>query len=299
MSKASLDLNALIDAIKRYQALETIGQMGWITHIAPLDCAGEDAIAFARRDARGLETTQAGALILHPDDSGRALDVPKILVEDPYLAYASISALFARTRRCGTIDPSAQIHPSAVIEPGAQVGAGCVISAGAFIDACVTLGTNVAIGAGCIIGGEGFGFAPHQGKWVKIHQLGGVIIGDNVRIGGNVCIDRGALGDTTIANDVIIDNLVQIAHNVQIGQGCAIAAKTGIAGSAKIGAHCLIGGMCGIAGHLVIAPHVTLTAMSMVTKSITQAGSYSSGTPVMPTPKWHRALAYLKRQIKP
>jgi UDP-3-O-[3-hydroxymyristoyl] glucosamine N-acyltransferase len=156
----------------------------------------------------------------------------------------------------------------------------------------VVIGDQVVIHSGTVIGADGFGFAPdfagEGGGWCKIHQLGGVVIGNRVEIGANTCIDRGALDDTVIEDGVIIDNLVQIAHNVKIGRNTAIAACTGIAGSTEIGQHCTIAGAVGIVGHLKIADRVHITAKSLVTGSIREAGSYSSGTALAPTAAWRR-----------
>ena len=233
------------------------------------------------------------------------------------------------------IAASAHIHPSAVIGDNVQIGESvtigpfCIIGdeanigEGSQIAAQVSIGTGAVIGAGCMlfpqvvighhcqlgdrvrvhahasIGSEGFGFAPTanpaQSGWERIAQLGRVIIGNDVRIGSQTCIDRGAIDDTVIGNHVIIDNLVQIAHNVKIGAGTAIAANTGIAGSTTIGQRCVIGGAVGISGHLSITDDVTLTAMTMVTKSITEPGSYSSGTVAMPSAKWRRAVVRFRQ----
>ena len=142
-----------------------------------------------------------------------------------------------------------------------------------------------------MIGADGFGFAPAPQGWQKIHQLGGVSIGDDVEIGANTCIDRGAIDDTVIASGVKIDNQVQIAHNVRIGENTAIAGAVAIAGSTEIGKSCTIGGAVGIVGHLSITDNVHITAMSLVTKSILQPGSYSSGVPLNHTDKWRKNSA--------
>ena len=233
------------------------------------------------------------------------------------------------------IHPTAYIHPTAVIganvsiaadvvigpfcviESNCRIGAGSKLTSHISLAHQVTLGEDchlfpqVTIGHGCqlgervriqaqaSIGMEGFGFAPTADPatsgWERIAQLGRVIIGNDVRIGSQTCIDRGAVEDTVIGNHVIIDNLVQVAHNVRIGAGTAIAANTGIAGSTIIGKRCIIGGAVGITGHLEITDDVTLTAMTMVTKSLTKSGSYSSGTVAMPTPKWRRAAVRFRQ----
>ena len=252
-----------------------------------------------------------------------------LVVPNPYLAYASASQLFFAHHKAPNIHPTAVIDDTAVIGDAVSIGAYCVIGAGAVIGArsqlaahvCIEegvhigegavlgaqvtiahdciLGVHVRIHAGASIGAEGFGFAPtadpsSQG-WERIAQLGRVVIGDYVRIGSQTCIDRGAIDDTVIGNHVIVDNLVQIAHNVRIGDGTAIAAKTGIAGSTTIGKRCIIGGAVGISGHLSITDDVTISGMSMVTKSLKQAGSYSSGTVAMPSAEWRRAAVQFRK----
>jgi UDP-3-O-[3-hydroxymyristoyl] glucosamine N-acyltransferase len=127
-----------------------------------------------------------------------------------------------------------------------------------------------------------------------VPQLGGVTVGDDCEIGANTTIDRGALGDTVLENDVRLDNQIQIAHNVFIGAHTAMAGCSAVAGSARIGRYCLIGGGAGILGHLGIADRVTITAMSLVTHSIREAGEYSSGTPIQDTRTWRRNAARFK-----
>lgn len=248
-----------------------------------------------------------------------------LVVKDPYLAFATLTHVFEPKREQFCIESTAQIHPSAIISDSAYIGhyvvinENCVVGDGTvieshskidtgveigqhcFIDSHVTItgfskiGNNVRIHANTVIGGEGFGFAPYQGQWHRIAQLGSVLIGNNVRIGSNCSIDRGALDDTVLSNGVIIDNLVQIAHNVHIGENTAIAAKTGIAGSTVIGKNCILAGACGVAGHIKIADNVTLTGMSMVTKSIFEAGTYSSGTGLFESGQWRRTIVRLRQ----
>ena len=253
-----------------------------------------------------------------------------LVVASPYLAYASSSQLFVRhTTEINNIHPTAIIAESAVIGANVRIGPYCVIDeyvhigdrscldANVVVEAYSHIGTDcmfksqVVIGHDCIIGdyvrlhagvsigAEGFGFAPTRDPsvdgWERIAQLGRVVIGSHVRIGSNTCIDRGAIDDTVIGDHVIIDNLVQIAHNVRIGAGTAIAANTGIAGSTTIGKRCIIGGAVGINGHVDITDDVTLSGMTMVTKSIKVAGSYSSGTAAMPTAKWRRAAVRFRQ----
>ncbi|EGG99231.1 UDP-3-O-[3-hydroxymyristoyl] glucosamine N-acyltransferase [gamma proteobacterium IMCC2047] len=159
----------------------------------------------------------------------------------------------------------------------------------------VCIGQNCIVHSGAVIGADGFGFANQQGKWEKIAQLGGVSIANDVEIGANSTIDRGALQDTVIETGVKIDNQVMVAHNVRIGSHTAIAACVGISGSTEIGSHCMIAGGVGFAGHLKICDRVFITAMSFVTGSIKEPGSYSSGTAMMPTPQWKKNSVRLKQ----
>lgn len=212
----------------------------------------------------------------------------------------------ARVAPTASIGAHCVVAANAVIGEGVVLGAGCsvgrasvigdrsVLHAHVAIYHGVTVGRDVVIHSGVVIGSDGFGFAPNFATdgvsgWQKIHQLGGVVIGDRVEIGANTCIDRGALDDTVIEEGVIIDNLVQIAHNVKIGKYTAIAACTGIAGSTEIGQHCTIAGAVGVVGHLRIADRVHITAKSLVTGSIHESGSYSSGTALTKTAAWRKS----------
>ena len=277
-----------------------------------------------------LANSQAGAVLTTSDHQSKvAQNTVALIVAAPYLAYASASQLFSRTSLFKGIHPSAVIAENAVIGNQVTVGPFCMIGEGveigdrSVLDAHVVIEANSSIGTDCVlksqvvighdcvlgnrvrlhagvsIGSEGFGFAPTSNPsvtgWERIAQLGRVVIGDDVRIGSQTCIDRGAIDDTVIGNHVIIDNLVQVAHNVRIGDGTAIAAQTGIAGSTTIGKRCIIGGAVGITGHIEIADDVTLSGMTMVTKSITKAGSYSSGTAAMPTANWRRAAVRFRQ----
>ena len=277
-----------------------------------------------------LAGSGAGAVLITADYRDQ---VPQttvaLIVANPYLAYAGASQLFANESLFSGIHPSAVIADSAIIGDQVNIGPFCVIGDNVQIgtrsslDAHVVIEANSNIGQDCVIksqvvighdcvvgdyvrlhagvsvGAEGFGFAPTKDPsitgWERIAQLGRVVIGDHVRIGSNTCIDRGAIDDTVIGNHVIIDNLVQVGHNVRIGDGTAIAAQTGIAGSTSIGKRCVIGGDVGITGHIEIVDDVTLSGMTMVTKSIKKACSYSSGTVAMPTAEWRRAAVRFRK----
>lgn len=292
-----------------------------------LSGAGPEQLSFLAnpRYKAELKNTCAGAVLLRPVDAGDFAG-NALLLANPYLAYARAAVLFDRTPRLPSgihpgavvsasarVDASAAIGPCAVVGDDVEIGAGSMIEAGAVVQArtrigrdcriranvviyhdCV-LGDRVNIHAGTVIGSDGFGFANDRGCWKKIAQIGRVVIHDDVDIGANNTIDRGALGDTEIYEGVIIDNLVHIAHNVVIGAHTAIAGCCGISGSVKIGAYCALAGGVGLAGHIQIADRVHITGMSMITKSITEAGSYSSGSAFEPTERWRKTAVRVKQ----
>ncbi len=198
------------------------------------------------------------------------------------------------------IDAAAVVHDGVVVGAHAVVGAGAVIGAGARLAPRVTIGDGCTVGARCIlhsgvvIGADGFGFAPVQGRWEKIEQLGAVRIGDDVEIGANSCVDRGALGDTVLEHGVKLDNLVQIGHNVRVGAHTAMAGCVGVAGSATIGAHCAIGGGAIVLGHLTLADGVTVSAATVITRSIPRPGHYSGVFPFDDNAAWEKNAATLR-----
>jgi UDP-3-O-[3-hydroxymyristoyl] glucosamine N-acyltransferase len=267
---------------------------------------------------RYLGETVAGAVILDVD-SATAYTGNRLVMENPYLGYALASAMFD----CSPV-PASGVHPSAVVAASTQIGdgtsigpnavlgedvvigansrigAGVIISDGSEIgDNCriyanvsiyhgVTIGSQVTIHSGAIIGADGFGFAHAQGRWVKIYQLGGVVIGDRVEIGACTTIDRGALEDTVIEDGVILDNHVQIAHNVRVGENTAMAGCSGVSGSTIIGKNCIFAGQSGVVGHVTLCDGVHLTGGTIVTKSLTEPGSYSSGTAFSKSDDWRK-----------
>ncbi len=301
-----------------------------IVQVATLDEAQEGQIAFLfdRKYRKFLKITRASAVIIQEQDL-EDCSVPALVTKDPYLAYAKIAGFLNKPKATSgvihasavileniRIDSTADIAANSVIESNVVIGAdvfigpGCVIGEGAVIadhsrlianiTIChhVSVGKRVIIHPGAVIGSDGFGLARDNGTWVKIPQIGSVTIGDDVEIGANSTIDRGAIKDTIIENGVKIDNQVQIAHNVRIGENSALAGCVGIAGSATIGKRCMLGGGVGIAGHLEIADDVTITGMSMVTKSIKEAGAYSSGWPVREARTWRKTVARVHRLDK-
>ncbi len=291
-----------------------------IERVATLENAGPGDISFLSnpRYHRHLTATKAAAVILAAEHLG-ACPVSAVVVGDPYLAYArTVTMLNPSAEVRAEIHQAANISPDCILHATVSVGAGCVVEAGATIGRHVVLGPGCYIGTGAtigdgsrlianvtvchdcvigervqiqpgaVIGSDGFGLANDHGVWIKIPQLGRVVIGNDVEIGANTTIDRGALEDTVIGDGVKLDNQIQVAHNVRIGAHTVIAACTGISGSTRIGKRCVIGGGVGIVGHLDIADDVQITGMSFVHKSLTEAGVYSSGTPLEPTRKWRK-----------
>jgi len=308
--------------------------LGWgggpdpeISGVGTLERAGTGQIGFLANPLyrRQLAATSASAVILRDADAGDC-PVPHLIAKDPYVAFAKIAALFEPAPAIARgIHPSAVVAADAVIDPGASIGplvsigartrvgkgamigAGCVIGDdcvvgdGSELIARVTLVTRVRLGQrvrvhpGAVLGADGFGLAMDAGRWIKVPQLGGVVIGDDCEIGANTCIDRGAIEDTVLEDDVRLDNLVQVGHNVRIGAHTAMAGCVAVAGSTRIGRYCLIGGAAGIVGHIEICDKVLVTAMSLVTHSLTEPGEYSSGTPIQPSRDWRRNAARFKQ----
>ncbi|KPW83019.1 UDP-3-O-[3-hydroxymyristoyl] glucosamine N-acyltransferase [Pseudomonas congelans] len=298
-----------------------------ITGLATLQEAGPGQVSFLANPKyrKLLVDTQAAAVLLKPADAdgytGNALVVP-----DTYLAYARISHFFdPKPKSSAGVHPTAVIAADALIDPAASIGAFAVIESGVRVAAGVTIGAHCFIGARCeigedgwlaprvtlyhdvrigkrvviqsgaVLGGEGFGFAKDKGIYHKVAQIGGVTLGDDVEVGVNTAIDRGALADTRIGNGVKLDNQIQIAHNVQVGDHTAMAACVGISGSTKIGKHCMLAGGVGLVGHIDICDGVYITGMTMVTHSITEPGSYSSGTAMQPADEWRKSAARLRK----
>lgn len=252
--------------------------------------------------------TEAGAkAVLLADEAYyqfvRAIEILGLVDDDEVPPGIHASAQVASSASIGdgvSVGALAIIGDDVEIGAGSTIGAGSIFERGArlgnnsHIHPRVTLGHDVIIGDRCIlqpgvvIGGDGFGLLMHEEQWVRVPHLGSVVIEDDVEIGANTTIDRGALDDTLIERGCKLDNLIQVAHNVRIGEHTAIAACVGIAGSATIGRYCKISGAAVVLGHLSIADHVTVTAMSLVTKDIRQAGVYSSGTPLLENGLWHR-----------
>lgn len=295
--------------------------------VGTLAGAGPDQLAFLAnpRYRKELAGTRAGAVVLSADDAPHS-PVPCLVAKSPYVTFAKISALFeaapamepgihpsAVVAADAVVDPDAHVGPfvsigarsrvaaGAVVGPGCVIGDDCEIGAECVLVARVTLVTRVRLGArvrvhpGAVLGADGFGLAMDAGHWIKVPQQGGVVVGDDCEIGANTTIDRGAIEDTVLEEDVRLDNQIQIGHNVRIGAHTAVAGCVAVAGSARIGRYCLIGGAAGISGHLEICDRVTITAMSLVTQSITEPGEYSSGMAVQDSRSWRRNAARFRQ----
>ncbi len=288
---------------------------------------GQLAFLFSSSYKRHLPKTAASAVVLQEVDS---LDctIPCLITEQPRLCWARIASLFdpsppadgmrhasAVVSSDADIGSNVSIGAHAVIEAGASVGADSIIGAGSIVGAHVTLGENcrlypnstlyhgVVVGrnaivhSGAVIGADGFGFEfdAANGVLVKIPQVYTVVVGDDVEIGAGTTVDRGALNDTRIGNGVKLDNQVQVGHGTRIGAHTAVSGCTAIAGSTTIGSFCLIGGAVGIIDNISIVDRVEITAMSMVSQSITVPGRYSSGTGLMPGNEWKRNIVGFKQ----
>jgi len=258
-----------------------------------------------------LASSQAGCVIVSPQMQAAANARGDCIVADnPYLYFARATQLWKQhlgDSDTTLIHPSAVIDPLASVHPSARIGALCVVEAGSSIGADtvlksrVTVSENCSVGERCllhpgvVIGADGFGFAPDNGTWVKIEQLGSVRIGNDVEIGANTCIDRGALADTVIEDGVKLDNLIQIGHNVFVGAHTAMAGCAGVAGSAHIGAHCTVGGGAVVLGHLTLADGVNISAASVATRSILKPGHYTGLFPIDENAAWEKNAASVKR----
>ncbi len=305
---------------------ERVGGDPLIRSVGSLAEAGPGAIGFlANPRYRGqLASTRASAVIV-ADSERESTGLPRIVASNPYAYYARVAQRLnppapvhpgidpsASVDRSAQVDPSAFIGAGASIGPGAVVGAGvsigpgCRVMANAVIGSETRLAANVTLCEGCrlgtrcvvhpgaVIGADGFGFAPDQGRWVKIPQVGTVVVGDDVEIGANTTIDRGALDDTVIGEGCKIDNLVQVGHNVHIGPFSVIAGCVGIAGSARIGSGCRIGGAAGILGHLEIADGVEVSPFTLVTRSIHEPGKVTGYMPVQAHDRWLQNAAQVR-----
>jgi len=298
-----------------------------IESVAPVQSANTGDISFCANPKykKHLAECHASAVILKPeleeDFSGACL-----ISNNPYATYAQVASLLspadipaAEIHRTAVVHDSVRIGencyigPNTVIEADAVLEDNCVLLAGIYIGKGAVIGeasrlnANVSVYHQCVIGkrniihssavigADGFGFANDKGQWIKVPQTGAVVTGDDVEIGASTTIDRGAIDNTIIGDGVKLDNQIQIAHNVKIGAHTAIAGCSGVAGSTTIGQYCTIAGMCTIVGHIELADNVHISAMSLISKSIKQAGSYSSGTGFEETASWRKNSVRFKQ----
>ena len=299
--------------------------------ILPLDSATPNDVSFIdnRRYVEAFKSTNAGAVVVHPELVGQAPEKTALLITDnPYTGYAKLTQAFypQNTPQEGSVNARAIVDPSAKLGKNVSIDAGAVIEAEVEIGDDSHIGANAVIGGGvsignncqiaanttlthCLIGSEviihtgvrigqdGFGFAPGMPRHTKVLQLGRVIIGDDVEIGANTTIDRGAGPDTIIGSGTKIDNLVQIGHNVQIGEGCFIVAQNGLSGSTVIGNFVALGGQVGVAGHLTIGDGAQVAAKSGVSTDVAP-GTTVAGNPAQNARDHWKGLALLKRMVK-
>lgn len=298
-----------------------------LVRVSSLVAADHQSLTFLSRSnfLSELADTRAGAVIIASEHADQA-PCAVLISDNPYATYARAAQLLhpppempAGVHPAARVDPAAElgrnvhVGPHAVVEAGARIDDGAVVGVGTLVERDARIGRQTRLGPGVIvahgctmgarcrvqpgavIGSDGFGFAPEDGQWIAIPQIGFVVIGDDVEIGANTTIDRGSLDDTVIGNGVILDNQIQIAHNVNVGDHTAMAGCVGVAGSARIGRRCTIGGAAVVLGHLEIVDDVHVTAMSLVTKSITLPGTYSSGTPLESNADWRRNAARFRQ----
>ena len=298
-----------------------------VVGVASLSNADSGSLTFLSNSSYlpELPATQAAAVILRKEDAERC-PVNALVCDQPYAMYARMAACVcpdpvypAGIHASAVIAPSSSIAESAhiganvvvgerariganvMLGPGCFVGPDCDIGPGSQFVANVTIVRDVRIGArglfhpGVVLGADVFGNAMTPDGWVKVPQLGGVRIGDDVEIGANSTVDRGAIGDTVIEDGVRLDNLVMIAHNVHVGAHTAMAAMSGIAGSTTIGKRCMFAGQGGAVGHVKICDDVIVAAKSFVTKDVTEPGTYGASFPAEDMKSWAKQVARFRR----
>lgn len=326
MNKQTRTPYRLSDLVAKFGGDVLGDQATQIRRVAPLDSARTGDLAFLTsvKYQHQLAATRASAVILGRESAG-ATALPRIVCDNPYAYFARVSGLLnppyvhspgideraciAATARLASsvyVGPAAIVDDGAQIEDNVQIGAGCYVGRGTRIGAGTLMHPNSTIGhecvvgersiihSGAVIGADGFGMAMDDGRWLKIPQIGRVIIGADVEIGANTTIDRGALDDTIIEDDVKLDNQIQIGHNCHIGAHTAIAGCVGIAGSTRIGSYCRIGGSAMISGHLEIADNVEISGGTLVPNSILKAGKYTAVFPLSEHRDWSRNASLIR-----
>ena len=297
-----------------------------VSQVGSLERAGAGEIAFFSnpRYKAKLAQTRAGAVVLAPDSEGLTR-IPRIVADNPYAYFARLSQLFnpepaiapgvhpaalvasdARIAASASVGPGSVIGSATVIGEGTHIGPGCHIGERVHVgEQCrlhpsvvvypgCRMGSRVVLHSGVVIGADGFGIAQDQGRWIKIPQIGRVIVGDDVEVGANTTIDRGAIDDTVIEDGVKLDNQIQIGHNCHVGAHTAMAGCVAVAGSAKIGRHCTFGAGAIVLGHLSIADHVHISAATVVSRSIRQAGTYTGMYPFDDNESWAKNTAWVR-----
>jgi UDP-3-O-[3-hydroxymyristoyl] glucosamine N-acyltransferase len=298
-----------------------------VSVVASLPNADSDALTFLANAAykQQLSSTKAAAVILRPDDAAES-PVAALLHADPYACYARMAAVLypqpsfepgahesvvvASTANVAAsaclaanvvigersvVGENVYVGPGSVIGPDCVIGNDCRFIANATLARATQIGERGIFHPGVVLGSDGFGNAMTPEGWVKVPQVGGVVIGDDVEIGANTTVDCGAIGDTVIGDGVRIDNLCMIAHNVRIGAHTAIAAMTGIAGSTTIGKRCMFAGSAGVVGHISICDDVVVLGRTVVSKDITEPGAYGGTFVAEPAKEWARKVARFHR----
>lgn len=300
-----------------------------VTTVAKIEEGHTGALSFLSNPkyTNYIYDTQSSIVIVNSSfEAERALSTTLIRVEDAYAAFAKLLELYAASKpkpegvsslcfvnssaivgegayvgefavvgRDTVIGSNVSIYPGTTIGDRVTIGDNVIIYSGVHIYEESVIGNNVIIHSGCVIGADGFGFAPNEkGEFSKIPQIGNVIIEDNVEIGANTCIDRATMGSTVVKRGVKLDNLIQVAHNAAIGEHTVAASQVGIAGSSKVGAHCMLGGQVGLAGHITIADRVQIGSQSGVPSSVKEEGSVIMGYPAISGKQFHRASVVYK-----
>jgi UDP-3-O-[3-hydroxymyristoyl] glucosamine N-acyltransferase len=298
-----------------------------VDRVATLANASPDSIGFLANPAyrRFLACTEAAAVVLAEADADDC-PVAALISKDPYATYARIARALhppeihppgvhasAVVDHSATISDRAHISANAVIGedcsiadgvyigPGTVLGKRCIVGANSQLLSNVTLADDIRIGErsivhpGAVVGSDGFGHARDESGWIKIPQVGGVVIGSDVEIGANTAVDCGAIDDTVIEDGVRLDNLIQVGHNVRIGAHTAIIGPTAIAGSATIGRRCMISGLVGVVGHVTVCDDVVITPQVLITKDINEPGVYSATFGAEKDGNWKRMVARFRR----
>ena len=284
-----------------------------VDNLKTIQDANDSSLSFVanQKYSKYLSSSKALAFIVHPNTIDGIDEGNYLVTDDPYLAFAKASSLFSSNlikQNIGSVHPTATVFPetnlgkNVVIGPNVYIGPNCSIGdfssirANSSLVSDVQIGSNTHVHNGAVLGSDGFGYAPSKDGYIKIEQLGSLIIGSNVEIGAGCTIDRGALGDTHIHDGVKLDNQVHIAHNVELGSHSAIAACCAIAGSTVIGKNFKMGGLSGVLGHLNIADNVTVGAHTLITKSIKESGEYIGIMPAQKPKDWAKSSIFIKRR---